>query len=181
MKNFLIALLFFNLIAKSQTVSTFSISNKSILYNLKINDSATYYQCHVEQAIQQISTINGQTLTSKPKKFTITEKFVVIKNDSVNYRVRYFTSSLVAFPNRKFSGLKIREKKYWEFKNENEFNLTQTNLKYLLALEFKGRETTEYDFAITKYTTNQLIIKTKKEFRQLVIDGDYILSQLFKK
>lgn len=181
MKKIIIVFLIFNLSAKSQTVSVFFVPQNSLLYSLPLNDSATYYQCHVEQAIQQLSTASGQTITSKPQKFTITEKFVVIKTDSVNYKVRYYTSSLTAFPNRKFSGLKIREKKYWEFKKETEFVLTPTNLKYLVALETKGRETTEYDFAITKYTTNQLIIKTKKAFKQLVFDGDYVLSQLFKK
>ncbi len=181
MKKVIVLFLIFNLSAKSQTVSGFFIPQNSILYNLPLKDSATYYQCHVEQAVQQLSTVSGQTLTSKPQKFTITEKFVVIKIDSINYNVRYYTSSLTVFPNRKFSGLKIREKKYWEFKKETEFILTQTNLKYLVALEAKGKETTEYDFAITKYTTNQLIIKTKKAFKQLVFDGDYVLSQLFKK
>ena len=181
MKKIIVLLLFFNLVAKSQTPGTFLVPQNSILYGLPLNDSATYYQCHVEQAVQQLSTVSGQTITSKPQKFTITEKFVVIKIDSANYKVRYYTSSLTVFPNRKFSGLKIREKKYWEFKKESEFMLTQTNLKYLVALEAKGKETTEYDFAITKYTTNQLIIKTKKAFRQLVYEGDYVLSQLFKK
>ncbi len=181
MKKIIFLFCLFSLIVTSQTSAPFSVPEKSILYTLKLNDSITYYQCHVEQAVQQLSTAGGQTLTSNSKKFTITEKYVIVKTDSVTYNVKYYTSSLIAFPNRKFSGLKIREKKYWEFRKENEFKLTQTNLKYLIALESKGRETTEYDFAITKYTTNQLIIKTTKQFKQLVIDGDYVLSQLFKK
>jgi hypothetical protein len=47
----------------------------------------------------------------------------------------------------------------------------------LVAIEAKGKETTEYDFVIDKYNTNQVIIKTKKNFKQLVIDGNYILSK----
>ncbi|MBL7912536.1 MAG: hypothetical protein JNJ41_15860 [Bacteroidia bacterium] len=156
------------------------IPNNSILKNLNVGDSITYYQCHVEEAVQQLSTASGQTLTGKPQRYTITEKFVVKKNVD-SYSVNYYASSLTVFPNRKFSGLKIREKPYWEFKKERSFVLSDKDLKYLIALEKKGKDAIEYDYAITKYNTNQLIIKTKKDFKQLVIDGNYILSKLLGK
>jgi len=156
------------------------IPSSSILKNLKDGDSLIYYQCHVEEATQQLSTASGQTLTGKAQKYSITEKFVLKKKEQV-FSIVYYTSSLAVFPNRKFSGLKIREKPYWNFKKEKEFVLTDKDLKILLALEKKGKEAIEYDYAITKYNTNQLIIRSAKDFKQLVIDGNYILSKLLGK
>lgn len=154
------------------------ISNStSLLKNLGCGDSITYYQCHVEEAIQQLSTASGQTLTGNSQKYSITEKFVIYKTIE-NYQVNYYASSLTIFPNRKFSGLKIREKQYWNFKKEKNFVLSEQGLKVLLALEKKGKEAIEYDYAITKYNTNQVIIKLKKSFKQLVIDGDYVISKM---
>lgn len=150
-----------------------------MLSQLQSGDSLVYYQCHVEEAIQQLSTASGQTITGKPQRYTITEKYVV-KREGDNYNVVYYTSSLSLFPNRRFSGLKIREKSYWEFKKEKSFALTEENKQVLKAIEKKGREAMEYDYPVTKYTTNQLIIRQRKNFRQLVIDGNYVLSKLMK-
>lgn len=161
----------------SQNGEAYIIPESSILKTLNKNDSIIYYQCHVEEATQQVSTVSGQTFTSKPQKYSITEKYIIAK-DSNGYRARYFISSMIVLPNRKFSGLKIREKPYWNFKKEKEKILTEKDLRILVSLENKGRETTEYDFVISKYTTNQLIIKKKNNFKQLVIDGNYILSKL---
>lgn len=74
--------------------------------------------------------------------------------------------------------MKIREKDYWNFKKEKTIILNQKGLKTLLAIEKLGKEAIEYDYAITKYNTNQLIIKKRKDFKQLVIDGNFILSKL---
>ncbi|MBL7920863.1 MAG: hypothetical protein JNJ40_11150 [Bacteroidia bacterium] len=156
------------------------IPSNSILKDLKIGDSLTYYQCHVEEATQLLSTASGQTLTGTQQKYTITEKYVVQKNAN-GYSAKYYAATLAVFPNRKFSALKIREKAYWGFKKEKEFILSDKDLKYLIALEKKGKEAIEYDYAITKYNTNQLIIRNGKNFKQLVIDGNYILSKLLGK
>ena len=102
----------------------------------------------------------------------------MIKKINEKFIANYFTSSIIIFPNRKFSSLKIREKSYWDFRLIKQFELNEQNLKLLVAIENKGREAIEYDYAITKYTTNQLIIKFKKDFKQLVIDGNFILSKL---
>jgi hypothetical protein len=169
---------FFN--ANSQTGDSLIIPASSILKTLKNGDSLTYYQCHVEEAIQQLSTVSGQTLTGKQQKYTITEKYV-LKKTLRSYSMNYYSSSLTVFPNRKFSGLKIRENPYWEFKKERSFILTEKDLKILLALEKKGKEAIEFDYAITKYNTNQLIIRSGKDFKQLVIDGNYVLSKLLGK
>jgi hypothetical protein len=144
---------------------------------MKETDSLVYYQCHVEEAIQQISTASGQTLTSAADKYSITEKFVLTKTDSL-YKVRYYVSSMIILPNKRFSGLKIREKPYWNFKKLKEEILSEKDVKLLAALELKGKEPNEYDFAISKYNTNQMIVKKKKDFRQLNIDGDYLISKL---
>lgn len=153
------------------------IPTSSILKNVKAGDSITYYQCHVEEATQQLSTVSGQTLTGKPQKYSITEKYV-ITNTGETYHANYYSSSLTIFPNRRFSGLKIREKAYWEFKKEKSFVLTPQEVSGLVALENKGREAMEYDYPITKYTTNQLIIKQGRNFKQLVIGENYVLSKL---
>lgn len=76
--------------------------------------------------------------------------------------------------------LKIRERPYWSFKKEKTSELKEEDLKVFLALEKKGREAIEYDYAITRYTTNQIIIKKKKDFKQLVIEGNYVISKLIK-
>jgi hypothetical protein len=164
----------------AQTADSLVIPAGSMLNRLSSGDSITYYQCHVEEAIQQLSTASGQTLVGQPQKYSITEKYVVKKRGSAYY-ADYYTSSLTVFPNRKFSGLKIREKPYWEFKKERQFNLDERAMKMLIALEKQGREAMEYDYPITKYTTNQLIIRQRKNFKQLVIDGNYVLSKLIAK
>lgn len=168
------------LCGKAQAADSLLIPVSSMLHGLRNNDSVTYYQCHVEEAVQQISTASGQTLTGTPQKYSITEKYVV-KKIGAAYSVSYYSSSLTIFPNRRFSALKIREKGYWEFKSEKHFELDETGLKVLIALEKKGREAMEYDYAITKYTTNQIIIRHRKNFKQLVIEGNYVLSKLIVK
>ena len=160
-----------------QNSSTFIVPESSMLKKLGTGDSLTYYQCHVEEAIQQMTTASGQTLTGKSQKYSITEKYVLYKTEQ-GYRANYYTSSLNVFPNRKFSGLKIRERPYWNFKKEKNLDLTEQDIKILLALENKGRQAIEYDYVINKYNTNQVIIKQRKDFRQLVIDGNHIISKL---
>lgn len=172
-------ILLFSSSAFGQVKDSVFIPESSILKGIQTGDSVTYYQCHVEEAIQQLTTASGQTLTGKPQRYTITEKYV-IRKEATAYVVNYYTSSLNVFPNKKFSGLKIRERPYWAFKHEKTYVLSNQGLKVLLALEKKGREAIEYDFAITRYTTNQLIIKHKKNFKQLVIEGNYVISKLFE-
>ena len=85
---------------------------------------------------------------------------------------------MIALPNRKFSGQKIRERKYWNYKFLKEESLDENDLKILGAIELKGHEPTEYDFAVTVHSPNQIIIKKGKDFRQLVGIGDNVLSNL---
>jgi len=172
-----ILICFMGLLCRSQKTESTTISSSSLFKDLSTGDSVTFYQCHVEEAIQQLATASGQTLTGKQQKYSITEKYVLIKEEN-GYKVSYYTSSLNVFPNKKFSGLKIRERPYWGFQKDKTFQLKENDLKVFLAMERKGREAIEYDYAITRYTTNQVIIKKKKDFKQLVIDGNYVISKL---
>lgn len=172
----LLFLIAFNCL-KAQLFESIITISASSLKQLQTGDSIIYYQCHVEDVGMQLKTASGQTLTSNPQKCSITEKMVVVKTNS-NYLVRYYTSSLTILPNRKFSGLKIREKSYWNFRLDKQFPLTENQVKILIAIEQKGREAIEFDYIVSKYTTNQLIVKHKKNFKQLVIEGDYVLSRL---
>ncbi len=118
MKSLIIIGLFLNsLFSLSQSTDTSLNIESPFLKKLRHGDSVTYYQCHVEEAIQQLSTVSGQTLTGNQQKYTITEKYIVKLKDG-RYVADYYSSSLTAFPNRKFSGLKIRERPYWDFKKE---------------------------------------------------------------
>lgn len=150
---------------------------KTLLGALSPDDSLVYYQCHVETATSQLTTTSGQTLTSGAARHTITEKFVLV-NTPEGVLVRYYTSALSVFPNKKFSGLKIRERPYWGFSYVRSRLLSADERAALEALERKGHEANEFDFAISKYNTNQIIIKQKKDFRQLVIEGNYVISRL---
>ena len=173
----IITLSFLSFSMEAQTISYPEQLKKTMIAQLKPGDSLLYYQCHVEEAIQQLSTTSGQTLTSRPQQYSITEKFIIIR-DSNTFRIKYYLSSYTNLPNRKFSGLKIREKTYWNYKFEREAILTVNRVKILAALENKGREPNEYDFAITKYNSNQLIIRHGKDFKQLIIEGDHVISKL---
>lgn len=142
------------------------------------SDSLTYYQCRVVDADIKVST-ETQNIESKKQQITITEKFVITLKKNT-YTIRYYTSGLTTFPNRRFSGLKIREKAYWNFSFRNERNLEDKEVQFLALLQTTGRETIEYDFAITKYTTNQIVIKQKKNFEQLLIKEKLSISEALK-
>ncbi|MBL7931316.1 MAG: hypothetical protein JNL60_05425 [Bacteroidia bacterium] len=177
MRNVCLVFVLFFFKGFGQSSGSLSIPGSSMLNKLAVGDSIIYYQCHVEEATQQMTTASGQTLTGKAQQYSITEKYVLHKTKQ-GYHVNYYSSALNVLPNRKFSGLKIRERPYWNFKREKSFDLDEKDLKILLALENKGREAIEYDYVINKYNTNQLIIKQKKDFKQLVIEGDYVVSKL---
>lgn len=181
MKRILMLLaILFNQLCWAQLFEKEIKKSKSLFNLVETGDSIIYYQCHVEEAKQQLTTVSGQTIIGKPQPYTITEKYVITKKEN-QLEVNYYTSSLTIFPNKKFSGLKIREKNYWYFKLDSTYQLNATGLNVLLSLEDKGREANEYDYPITKYTTNQIIIKHKKDFKQLVIDGKYLISELIQK
>jgi hypothetical protein len=150
----------------------------TMIAKLKTGDSLVYYQCRVVDADIQVSTAT-QKIESQKQQITLTEKFVINRKDST-YTIRYYTSGLTTFPNRRFSGLKIRQKPYWNFTFRNERKLETKEVQFLALLQNSGRETIEYDFAITKYTTNQIIIKQRKDFEQLLIKEKLSISEALK-
>jgi hypothetical protein len=150
---------------------------KSIFNDLRPGDSLTVYQCHVDVVRETLTTSSGQTFTAAGKKCTITEKFVIRKN-SESYSANYYTTQLTAFPNRKFSGLKIKERPYWQFASQKTIELGDEQMKIFFALEKKGREANEFDYGISKYNTNQVIFKHGSNFKQLVITTDHVISKL---
>lgn len=152
--------------------------NNTLLAKLGTNDSLIYYQCRAATAAVEIKTGNQQ-IESKEQHISITEKFVIVHKGD-NYIVRYYTSGMTVLPNRKFSGLKLREKKYWEFTFKSERLLNSNEIKFLESLQVSGKETTEWDFTISKHTTNQIIIKKQKDFEQLLIKEKVSISEALK-
>lgn len=177
MKNiFLYTLVLFCLCGFSQGGKN-SIPPESILSKLQPGDSIIYYQCHVREHHKEYNLPGGEIATGGIEKYSVTEKFVLKQNAGV-YLITKYISPIVPFPNRRFSGLKIREKGYWNFIREESFIINEQGLAFLLLLEKNGREAIEYDYAITKYTTNQLIIKHGKDFKQLVIESGELMNRV---
>lgn len=145
-----------------------SISKQSLFYELNA-DSLTVYECRVVEASQELTTADGQKIKTGSQKLTITNKYHIKCIDN-SYQIHIYTAGITPFPNRKFSGLKIREKKYWEFGLDTSFILSNKQLALFLIAEDKGKEANEYDYAITKHTRYQLIFKRRKNFKQLVFD-----------
>lgn len=150
--------------------------SKTALFELKSGDSLLFYQCHVEEAITEITKANGEKIKGDSKKISITEKFVVY-NVNGTYQMKYYTSTLSNLPNRKFTYLKVKEKEYWNFKLEKNATLNEHDVLVFSAIEYKSHATTEYDFVVDKYNTNALIIRNKKIMKHLVVDGNHLLSK----
>lgn len=146
------------------------------LAKLSNNDSVIYYQCRAVNAAVEIKTGN-QYIETKEQHISISEKFVIVRLADL-YLLRYYTCGMTLLPNRKFSGLKIREKKYWEFKLKGERKLNPNEVMFLEMLQASGKETTEYDFTISKHTTNQIIIKKQKQFDQLLLKEKLSISEV---
>jgi hypothetical protein len=143
---------------------------------IKGYDSLIYYQCHVEEATQMLVTKSGEQISGKPQKYTITEKFVVTYNNG-QYRLKYFTSSLSDYPNKKFAYLKLVEKPYWNFKQVKDTVLSEHDVLMFAAIEHKSHDSIEYDFTINKLNTNEIIIMGAKVMSQLVVEGNHLLKK----
>ena len=174
--SFLILFLIFFFCGKSQTLNFPEHLKKTNIAALKSNDSLTYYQCHVEEATQQLTTATGEKISGKVQKYTITDKYIVV-NKNNQYYLRYFSSSLVEYPNKKFAYLKLVEKPYWNFKLVKDTIINERDVLVIAALENKTHETTEYDFKINHQNTNELIIMGGKVMSQLVVEGGHILKK----
>lgn len=154
---------------------------KNVLISELLNgDSLVYYQCHVESAQQELRTSSGHTLQSSSKNLSITEKFVLRKVDEA-YTLHHFVSGLTICPNRRFSGLKFKEKKYWEFFYSKSKSLTESDLKILFSIEEIGREANEYNFAVSTENRNQVILLKGNKAKQMGLPEGVLLSRLFQK
>jgi len=163
----------------AQNSSSSPIEENTWLHKLSNGDSLVYYQCHVESAEQELKTASGHTLHSVAKNLSITEKFVLYKHNNV-YTFTHYVSVLTMCPNRRFSGLKFREKAYWEFFYKESKALSDKDLHILGALEQIGKEANEYDFAISTENNNQVIILGGTKAKQLGLPSGLLLSKVFK-
>lgn len=167
--------LFFS--GKAQNNPPFIIPNTSLLSLVKTGDSIIYYQGHVADPAKEAQLSSDQPDTSGLKTFTHSDKFVITRTGD-EFLLTHYTATLQIFPNHRFSGLKVREKSYWGFTKKQSVVLSQDNLKLLVLLEKKGREAMEYDYPLTRYNRNQLIIKYGKNFKQLVIDRGWLITSM---
>lgn len=142
------------------------IVRASLFYGLGDGDSLVVYQCRVidPEKEPKIASDYAQAATVK---YTLTDKIVIRKKDST-YLARVYRTHIRDLPNRKFSGLKIRERPYWMFELVRTAELSVPVMKFILNIENEGREAIEFDYAITKYTTNQVILRRGKNFKQLL-------------
>lgn len=164
--------------AHSQDV--FQNNSKSLISKLREGDSICYYQCHVELANQQLVTASGQSISSSGKNVSVNEKFVIRRTPQA-YTIKHYCSGLNLLPNRRFSGLKFREKPYWEFRVAGTKELDSTELMLLEKLEDKGRDATEYDYAVTLQSSNQVIILYGNKVKQFTLPKGLLLSDIMRR
>ncbi len=150
--------------------------SKTSMAQLKSNDSLMFYQCHVVEAKTEITTTTGEKITGESKKISITDKFVVYNNNGI-YTLKYYTSTLSNFPNRKFTYLKVREKEYWNFKLEKTMPINEHDIQIFAAIEKKAHTANEFELTIDKYNTNGLIIRNKKTMKHMVVEGDHLIKK----
>jgi hypothetical protein len=150
---------------------------KTQIAGLQNNDSIVYYQCHVDEASQELTTSSGQKIHSKKRKLTITEKFVILKKDSV-YSCRYYTSPFTNYPNKKFPYLTLKEVTNWNFEIQKEKVLSMQEVLLAAALETKTHAIVHYELNINKTCSNEIIICRKRDKEQFIVEGDYLLSKL---
>jgi hypothetical protein len=164
------------LAGKAQTINFPPNLKNTSIAAIKGPDSLIYYQCHVEEATQMLVTASGEKISGKAQKYTITEKFVLIYNNG-QYRLRYYTSALSDFPNKKFAYLKLIEKPYWSFKLVKDTIINEHDVLTFAAIEAKSHDSIEYDFVVNKLNTNEIIIMGAKVMSQLVVEGPHLLKK----
>lgn len=163
----------------AQSVSFPPHLTKTNIAKMVSGDSIVYYQCHVDQATQELVTSSGQKITSKAKKLTITEKYVVTRSGDT-YNIRYYVSSFNDYPNKKFAYLTLKEVANWGFELKFSGSLPAEDVQIIAAFEDKTHEVTYYELKVNKSCTNEAIIAYKKERNQLMVEGNYLLSKNIK-
>ncbi len=150
---------------------------KTQIAKLQLHDSLVYYQCHVDEASQELTTSSGQKITSKKRKVTITEKYVILKADNF-YTCKYFTSPITNYPNKKFPYLTLYEVTNWNFELKKMKNLTVQETLLVAALEKKTHPIVHFELNINKSCANEIIIVSKKDKEQFLVEGNYFLSKI---
>ena len=171
----ILVLFFYSQLFSQKTVFPEHLKKTNIA-KLQSGDSLTYYQCHVDSASQEITLSNGKKINSKKKRITLTEKFVIHKVDSV-FTCKYFNSSIISYPNKKFPYLTLTEVKNWEFELKQTKALTDEEVELIAALETKTHAIVHFELNINKTCPNELIIMGKNVNEQFIIEGNYLLSK----
>lgn len=148
--------------------------SKTSIAGLLPGDSLIYYQCHVDEASQELTTASGQKISTKAKKVTITEKFVISNRDGV-YGLRYYVSGFNEYPNKKFAYLTLKETATWAFEYKQSGVLTPQDVLLLAAFENKTHDIVHYELKINKSCPNEVVIADRKDRRQLIVEGAYLL------
>ncbi|MES2132904.1 MAG: hypothetical protein V4506_11170 [Bacteroidota bacterium] len=172
-----ILVLFFSEILCSQNSLFPEHLQKTQIAGLQNKDSLVYYQCHVDEATQELTTSSGQKITSKKRKVTITEKFIIVRKDSV-YICKYYTSPVTNYPNKKFPYLTLKEVDNWNFEYKSSKQLSLQEMQLVSALEAKTHAIVHYELNINKSCSNEIIIFSKRDKEQFIVEGDYLLSKI---
>ena len=147
---------------------------------LKDGDSLLLYQCQVFPIKeQQVITSSEKKITLQQKKqfVSFTEKIKISFSNST-YQLKYYTSSLSDYPNKKFAYLKLTEKSYWAFKLDKDTILPFADVLLVAAYEKKCLPITEYDFKVVANNSPQMIINGKKISEQYRLKERLILSEV---
>lgn len=165
------------IISFAQTVNFPEHLKKTQISKLESGDSLIYYQCHVDEASQELTTTTGQKISSKKRKLTITEKFVITKKDS-SYHCKYSASPITNYPNKKFPYLTLTEVKNWDFEIQKTKILNTQEVLLIAALETRTHNIVHFELNINKSCSNEIIICSKKDKEQFIVEGDYLLSRI---
>lgn len=149
------------------------------LAKMKENDSVCYYQCYCALNTNPPQFISKDSVAAKnirPGLITVTEKFSLKKQGNA-YRLRFYTSNLSDYPNKKFAYLKLTEKAYWGFALKRDTLLSYESVLRLAALELKLRPLTEYNFKVERDNYPQVIMNGKKLSEQRMVEGNYLIHE----
>ena len=152
---------------------------KTYIAKLKPIDSLCYYQCYcLKISKQKYEAENGTIIdvNASPQPITITEKFMLYKNNDT-YRMQHYVSSATYYPNKKFAFLKLVEKDYWNFVLKHDTVLPKQDVLLLAAYETKLQSLTAYDFTVVDNNSPQCILNGKKVSEQYRVSGDHLLNK----
>lgn len=150
---------------------------KTKISQLSNGDSVIYYQCHVETVTSELTTSTGEKIKSKPKKVTLTEKFVVTKNGD-QYQIKYYIAGIHDYPNKLFAYLTLKETETWGFQFVKSGVMTEQDVLVLAAFETRTDDITYYDLKVNKISHNEVVIAYKKEKTQLIVRGDHKIKNV---